>query len=57
MSPEEAYVLIGKMHKACTQIRLAIAVLEEDVPAGETTIERLTEAMVIIAEVREALAK
>ena len=48
--------LIGKMHRACTQIRLAIAVLEKEVPEGESTAERLAEATRILAEVREAMA-
>ena len=52
MSPDE---LIGKMHRACTQIRLAIAVLEKEMPEGESTVERITEAMQILAEVREAI--
>jgi len=52
MTPDEA---IGKMHRACTQIRLAIAVLEKEVPPEESTIERLTTAMQILAEVREAI--
>ncbi len=54
MTPDE---LIGKMHRACTQIRLAIAVLEKEVPEGETTVDRLTTAMQILAEVREDIAK
>ena len=52
MNPDE---VIGKLHRACTQIRLAIAVFEKEVPEGESTTERLTDAMQIIAEVREAL--
>lgn len=48
--------VIGKLHRACTQIRLAIAVYEKEVPEGESTTERLTAAMQILAEVREAIA-
>ncbi len=47
--------IIGKLHKACTQIRLAIAVFEKEVPAGESTVERLDEAMRILADVRTRL--
>ena len=48
----DAYALIGKMHAACTQIRLAIAVLEKEVPAGESTVERLDAAVALIREVQ-----
>lgn len=48
--------IIGKLHRACTQIRLAIAVYEKEVPPGESTTERLTEAMQIVAEVREEIS-
>ena len=53
MTPDE---VIGKLHRACTQIRLAIAVYEKEVPEGESTVERLTSAMQILAEVREGMA-
>ena len=53
MTPDE---LIGKMHRACTQIRLAIAVLEKEVPEGESTLDRINDAMSILAEVREEIA-
>lgn len=53
LTPDET---IGKLHRACTQIRLAIAVYEKEVPEGESTVERLTTAMQILAEVREAIA-
>ena len=43
--------LIGKMHRACTQIRLAIAVYEKEVPPEESTVERLRVAKQIISEV------
>lgn len=49
MSPDE---VIGKLHRACTQIRLAIAVYEKEVPAEESTDERLAQAQLLIAEVR-----
>ena len=45
--------IIGKLHRACTQIRLAIAVYEKEVPPEESTTERLSAAMVLLAEVRE----
>lgn len=47
--------VIGKLHRACTQIRLAIAVYEKEVPEGESTVERLTTAMQILTEVRESV--
>lgn len=47
--------IIGKLHRACTQIRLAIAVYEKEVPPGETTGERLAEAVRLIGEVREEI--
>lgn len=53
MTPDE---VIGKLHRACTQLRLAIAVYEKEVEDGETTPERLDEAMRIIAEVKEAIS-
>lgn len=54
----ESYALIGKLHQACTEIRRGISVIEEpDMPHGESTIERLTRAMQILAEVREEMAK
>ena len=52
MTPDE---VIGKLHRACTQIRLAIAVYEKEVLEGESTVDRLTVAMQILAEVREAI--
>lgn len=48
MSPDE---VIGKLHRACTQIRLAIAVYEKEVPPEEATVERLREAKRLISEV------
>lgn len=53
MTPDE---IIGKLHRACTQIRLAIAVYEKEVPPEESTTERLTAAMQLLAEVREEIA-
>lgn len=47
--------IIGKLHRACTQIRLAIAVYEKEVPAGESTAERLAEAIRLVEEVREEI--
>lgn len=47
--------IIGKLHRACTQIRLAIAVYEKEVPPQESTTERLAEAMRLVAEVREEI--
>lgn len=52
MTPDE---IIGKLHRACTQIRLAIAVYEKEVPPEESTVERLSEAMRLCAEVREEI--
>lgn len=48
MTPDE---IIGKLHRACTQIRLAIAVYEKEVPEGESTAERLRVAKQLISEV------
>lgn len=48
--------IIGVLHRACTQIRLAIAVYEKEVPPEESTIERLTTAMQLCAAVREDIA-
>ena len=54
MTPDE---MIGKMHRACTQIRLAIARLEKEVPEDEASPQRIDEAMRILTEVREEMAK
>ena len=48
--------IIGKLHRACTQIRLAIAVYEKEVPEEESTAERLAEATRIVQEVRQEIA-
>lgn len=47
--------VIGKLHRACTQIRLAIAVYEQEVPEDESTVGRLTAAMQMLDEVRQSL--
>lgn len=47
--------IIGKLHRACTQIRLAIAVYEKEVPEQESTPERLAAAQAILQEVQEHL--
>jgi len=55
MTPEEKAILIEQMHVACRKIRLAIAVLDADVPPDETTAQRLDEAAAIIVDVRKEL--
>ena len=55
ISTEEKAIHIEAMHFACRKIRLAIAVLDADVPPDESTVQRLDEAVKIIAEVAEAL--
>lgn len=47
--------IIGQLHRACTQIRLAIAVYEADVPEDQTTGRRLAEAVRLIKDVQEAI--
>lgn len=51
MTPEEKEVHIEAMHFACRKIRLAIAVLDADVPPDESTVQRLTEAAEIVTKV------
>ena len=48
---------IEGLHFACRKVRLAIAVLDADVPPDESTITRLDEAMVLLHDVRNALAE
>ena len=55
LSPEERQIHIEAMHFACRKIRLAIAVLDADVPPDETTVQRLSEAREIIETVEKAL--
>ncbi len=55
MSPEEKEVHIESMHLACRKIRLAIAVLDADVPPDESTVQRLTEAAALVTGVAEEL--
>ena len=57
MTPEEKAIHIEAMHFACRKIRLAIAVLDADVPPDESTMQRLDEAVGIITEVAEALRR
>lgn len=57
MTPEEKAIHIEAMHFACRKIRLAIAVLDADVPPDESTVQRLDEAVGIITEVAEALRR
>lgn len=45
--------IIGKLHRACTQIRLAIAVYEKEVPEDESTLTRLAAAVELVEEVRK----
>lgn len=56
MSPEEKAIHIEAMHFACRKIRLAIAVLDADVPPDESTVQRLVEAVEIIGTVAQAIA-
>lgn len=56
LTPEEKQIHIEAMHHACRQVRYAIAVLDADVPADETTVARLAEAESAIRKVREALS-
>ena len=55
MTPEEKQIHIEAMHFACRKVRLAIAVLDADVPPDETTLARLDEAIVILRTVRNNL--
>lgn len=56
MTPEERNIQIEAMHLACRKVRLAIAVLDAEVPPDESTIARLDEALALLAEVRRDLA-
>jgi deoxycytidine triphosphate deaminase len=51
VTPEEKAVHIEAMHFACRKVRLAIAVLDADVPPDETTAMRLVEAVEILNNV------
>ena len=55
MTPEEKQIHIEAMHFACRKVRLAIAVLDADVPPDETTVQRLDEAAEIITKVAQEL--
>ena len=53
MTPEEKAVAVEQMHFACRKVRLAIAVLEADVPPDESTQQRLAEAVALLNGVIE----
>lgn len=46
---------IERMHHACRLVRLAIAVLDADVPPDESTVKRLEEALALLEEERREL--
>lgn len=53
MTPEEKAIQIEAMHHACRLVRLAIAVIEADVPIEESTAIRVDEAITILQKVAE----
>ena len=59
MSPEDKAVYAGRLHLACREIRLAVAVLDKDdeVPPDEATVARLANATEILAYVTQELRR
>lgn len=53
----EKQILVEQMHLACRKVRLAIAVLEADVPVEESTETRLDEALALITDTRRELTE